>query len=331
MSNSSLVSYTRISPNRSSPRNHSIDTISIHVVVGQLSAEGICSCFTNPSVQASCNYGIGTDGRIALCVEEKDRSWCTSSASNDNRAITIECASDTTHPYAINSRVYASLINLLVDICKRNGIPSLKWKGDRNLIGQPDKQNMTVHRWFANKACPGDYVYNRLGQIASDVNKKLGSSKPEKPSNPSKPSKPSKPEKPSKYPKTPFPARVISDNLSYRSKPSKKGTALGLTGKGTFTIVEEKNGWGKLKSGAGWIYLGDETKCTVDGVTANDSKWFSVEVNIDDLHIRSEPTSSSQSNGYTGKGTFTIVEEKNGWGKLKSGAGWISLKYATRK
>lgn len=174
MSDSPLVSYTKISPNRTSPRTHRIDTITIHCVVGQLSAEGIAGCFTNPSVQASCNYGIGTDGRIALCVEEKDRSWCSSNAANDHRAITIECASDTTHPYAINDKVYKSLVNLCVDICQRNGIKELKWKADKSLIGQVDKQNMTVHRWFANKACPGDYIYNRLGQIASEVNTRLG-------------------------------------------------------------------------------------------------------------------------------------------------------------
>ena len=174
MSNSTLVNCTMISPNKNAPRDHVIDTITIHCVVGQLSAESIGNCFASPSAQASCNYGIGTDGRVVLCVEEKDRSWCSSSAANDNRAVTIECASDTTHPYAINDKVYKSLINLCVDICQRNGIQELKWRADKSLIGQPDKQNMTVHRWFANKACPGDYIYERLGDIAAKVNAKLG-------------------------------------------------------------------------------------------------------------------------------------------------------------
>lgn len=174
MSNSPLASYTKISPNRTSPRNHKIDTITIHCVVGQLSVEGICGCFVNSAVGASCNYGIGTDGRIGLCVEEKDRSWCSSNAANDHRAVTIECASDRTHPYAINDKVYRSLVNLCADICRRNGIEKLVWKADKSLIGQPDKQNMTVHRWFANKACPGDYIYSRLGQIAKEVNGKMG-------------------------------------------------------------------------------------------------------------------------------------------------------------
>lgn len=178
MSNSPLVSYTKISPNKTSPRNHKIDTITIHCVVGQLSVETLGDIFASPSRKASSNYGIGADGRIGMYVEEKDRSWCSSNAANDHRAITIECASDKTHPYAINDKVYKSLIELLVDICKRNGIKKLLWKGDKSLIGQVDKQNMTVHRWFANKSCPGDYIYNRLGQIASEVNAKLNSGSP---------------------------------------------------------------------------------------------------------------------------------------------------------
>lgn len=176
MSNSPLVVYKKISPNRTSPRNHKIDTITIHCVVGQCSVETLGNVFAPKSRQASSNYGIGPDGRIGMYCEEKDRSWCSSSSSNDNRAITIEVASDTKHPYAINDTAYKALVDLCVDICKRNGIKELKWKADKSLIGQPDKQNLTVHRWFANKACPGDYIYNRLGQIASETNSKLNGS-----------------------------------------------------------------------------------------------------------------------------------------------------------
>ena len=176
MSNSSLVSYTKISPNKTSPRNHTIDTITIHCVVGQLSVETLGNIFAPKSRQASSNYGIGSDGRIGMYVEEKDRSWCSSNKSNDHRAITIECASDTKPPYSINDKVYASLIELCVDICRRNNIKELKWKADKSLVGQPDKQNITVHRWFSATECPGDYIYNRLGQIAKDVNSELNKS-----------------------------------------------------------------------------------------------------------------------------------------------------------
>lgn len=173
MSNSPLVDYTKISPNRTSPRTHKIDTITIHCVVGQVSVESLGNIFAVKGRKASSNYGIGFDGRVGMYCEEKDRSWCTSSSSNDNRAITIEVASDTTHPYAVKDKTFNSLINLCADICKRNGIKELKWKADKNLIGQPDKQNMTVHRWFANKECPGEYLYSRYGLIAAEVNKLL--------------------------------------------------------------------------------------------------------------------------------------------------------------
>lgn len=174
MSNSSLVDYTLISPNKTSPRTHKIDTITIHCVVGQCTVESLGALFAKASRRGSSNYGIGKDGKIGLYVEEKDRSWCSSNAANDHRAITIEVASDTTHPYAVTDAAYNSLIKLLVDICRRNNIKELKWNADKSLIGQIDKQNMTVHRWFANKACPGDYLYERHGQIADEVNKKLG-------------------------------------------------------------------------------------------------------------------------------------------------------------
>lgn len=176
LSNSKLISYTKISPNRTSPRNHKIDTVTIHCVVGQCSVETLGNIFAPTSRQASCNYGIGADGRIGMYCEEKDRSWCSSNAANDNRAITIEVASDTKHPYTVNAKAYAALIDLLVDICKRNGIPRLVWstsKADR--VNHKNGCNMTVHRDYANKSCPGEYLYSRHAQIASEVNKRLGS------------------------------------------------------------------------------------------------------------------------------------------------------------
>lgn len=174
MSNSPLVSYTKLSPNHSGKRNHVIDTITIHCMAGNASVETCGALFANPSRKASSNYGIGSDGRIALYVDEANRSWCTSSASNDNRAVTIEVANNGGAPdWLVSDKAYAALLDLVTDICKRNGIKKLLWKGDKSLIGQVNKQNMTVHRWFAAKACPGDYLYNRHGQIAAEVNKRL--------------------------------------------------------------------------------------------------------------------------------------------------------------
>lgn len=171
--NSPLATVKVLSPNHSGERNHKIDTITIHCVVGQLTAKRIGELFLSKERKASSNYGIGYDGEIGLYVEEKNRSWCSSSASNDHRAVTIEVASDTKEPYAVTDKAYESLIKLVTDICKRNGIKELKWKADKSLVGQVDKQNMTVHRWFANKSCPGTYLYDSHSAIATEVNKRL--------------------------------------------------------------------------------------------------------------------------------------------------------------
>ena len=157
MSNSPLVVYTKLSPNHSGQRTHSIDRITPHCVGGQCSVETLGNIMYPTSRQASCNYGIGPDGRVGMYVEEKNRSWCSSSNANDQRAVTIECASDTYHPYAMNSAVYARLIDLCVDICKRNGKKKLLWFADKdkslNYVPAADEMVLTVHRWFANKSC----------------------------------------------------------------------------------------------------------------------------------------------------------------------------------
>ena len=177
--NSPLVSYTKLSPNHSGQRTHSIDRITPHCVVGQCSVETLGNIMYPTSRQASCNYGIGPDGRVGMYVEEKNRSWCSSSNANDQRAITIECASDTFHPYAMNDKVYATLITLCTDICRRNGKKKLLWFADKNksLAYSPkqDEMVLTVHRWFANKSCPGDWLYSRLGDVAAKVTANLSS------------------------------------------------------------------------------------------------------------------------------------------------------------
>ena len=177
-SNSPLVDVTYRSPNHSGLRTHKIDYITPHCVVGQLTASGIGSCFP-AGRDASCNYGIGYDGRVVLVVDEKNRSWCTSSGFNDQRAITIECASNTYHPYAMNNAVYSKLVLLIADICKRNGIKKLLWLGSANATWNYSPKSgeacLTAHRWYDCKACPGDWLYSRYGQLANDVNKKLGS------------------------------------------------------------------------------------------------------------------------------------------------------------
>lgn len=171
--NSDLVTYKNISKNKTVNRTHNIDTITIHCFVGQVTAKQGCDFFAKTPKECSANYVVGFDGSIGLSVEEKDRSWCSSNRENDMRAITIEVASGTAEPYSVTEQAYNALINLLVDVCKRNNIKQLLWRNDKSLIGQVDKQNMTVHRWFANKSCPGTYLFNNMGKIANSVNAKL--------------------------------------------------------------------------------------------------------------------------------------------------------------
>lgn len=174
MSNSSLVSCTILSPNHSGKRMHKIDRITIHCVVGQCTVEALGNLFANPQRQASSNYGVGYDGRVGLYVDEANRSWCSSSPDNDHRAVTIEVASDTYHPYAVTDAAYNAAINLVADICKRNGINKLIWNPNSSEAQKYNPKDneaiMTAHRWFSNTFCPGDYLLTRFGDITDKVN-----------------------------------------------------------------------------------------------------------------------------------------------------------------
>lgn len=178
--NSPLVSYTQLSPNHSGIRTQPVDRITPHCIVGQLSVETLGSIFVQKARKASCNYGIGEDGRVGLYVDEANRSWCSSNPDNDQRAVTIECASDRQEPYAFKDVVYNKLIDLCVDICKRHGKKKLLWleNKDRTLRYKtdPDEMLLTVHRWFAKKSCPGDWMFARMGDLAEEVTARLDDS-----------------------------------------------------------------------------------------------------------------------------------------------------------
>lgn len=168
MGNSGLVDYVKISPNSTNPRDHKIDTITIHHMAGNLSVESCGEVFAPSSRQASSNYGIGSDGRVGLYVEEKNRSWCSSNRANDQRAVTIEVANCATGgDWPVSDKAYEKLIDLCVDICKRNGIKKLNYTGDRS-------GNLTMHKFYANTQCPGPYLEARFPDIAAKVNARLG-------------------------------------------------------------------------------------------------------------------------------------------------------------
>ena len=249
MSNSPLVTYTKLSPNHSGKRTKPIDTITVHCVVGHCSVQTLGNIFAPTSRQASSNYGVDDWDGIGLYVDESNRSWCTASNANDQRAVTIEVASDTTPPYAFTASAYETLTKLAVDICKRNNIDKLVWSTDKNeRVNHLNGCNLTVHRDYANKSCPGEWMYNKMGEFAAEVNKRLGAG-------------------------TSYTVKVTNTDLNIHSGPGTNYNIVGQTGKGVFTIVEEASGtgatkWGKLKSGAGWVSLDliKDTKPVVDNV-----------------------------------------------------------------
>lgn len=177
MSESTLASYVRYSPNCTKPRNGTIKGVAIHCTAGgrNLPAQSFADMDRFARKQnngASCHYVVGGDGSIAQVCKEENRAWCTSNKI-DHQLVTIEVASDAANPCQVNLEAVTALIRLLADICQRNGIPKLLWQGDKSLMGQWDKQNMVVHRWTANKSCPGDYLYSMHGKIAERVNERL--------------------------------------------------------------------------------------------------------------------------------------------------------------
>jgi len=329
MTISPLTVYTKVSPNKSS-RKAKIDTITIHHMACNPSIETQGENFAATSRQASSNYGIGTDGRIACYVPEEYRSWCSSNKANDDRAITIEVANDGGAPdWHISDTAINALIKLCADICKRNGISELKWSDNKSLVGQIDKQNVTIHQWFAATACPGPYLHGKLSYVVAETNKLLKGAATEPENAPQQ-----------AFPQVPFTIK-ISKNMVYRSMPSVTSPVKGNTNAGTFSIVEISGNFGKLKSGAGWVDLSLTDQYSIVGATTltppiqktepEPALPYSVRVTTSALNIRKGPgTNYPVVACIFDKGVYTITEEQNGFGKLKSGAGWISLNYTSK-
>lgn len=167
MSNSSLVVYTKLSPNCNKPRNKPITHIVVHHMAANGSIEALGNLFAQRSRQASSNYGIGSDGRIGMYVEECNRSWCSSSGEIDHKAITIEVANDGGSPnWHVSDKAFESLVALCTDICKRNGIAELKYTGDKS-------GNLHMHKWYAATGCPGPYLGSKFPELARRVNENL--------------------------------------------------------------------------------------------------------------------------------------------------------------
>lgn len=332
MSNSPLVVYTKLSPNHSGKRTKKIDTITIHCMAGQLSVESCGALFAKSSRQASSNYGIGPDGRIALYVDEGNRSWCTSSNANDQRAVTIEVASDAAHPYAVKDKAYDALLDLVTDICKRNGIKKLVWSTSKsNRVNHLNGCNMTVHRDYAAKACPGDYLYNLHDEIAAEVNRRLGATGGSTPSTGGSTGTAAADINVGDEVEFTGTRHYVSATATNASscKPGKaKVTAIAKGKAHPYHLIAVSGGGSTVY---GWTDAAD----IKTGSTSTAASYL-VKVTTDVLNIRKGPGTNYGTNGaIRDKGTYTIVAESTGagaskWGKLKSGAGWISLDYTKK-
>lgn len=253
MSNSPLVSYTKLSPNCSSRDGAKITKITPHHMAGNLSIETCGEVFANSARQASSNYGIGTDGRIGLYVPEDKRAWTSSSYANDRQAVTIEVANSSTGgDWPVSDKAWNALVNLCVDICKRNGIKALSWTGDAS-------GSLTCHYMFAATGCPGPYLKGKMGELAKQVNAKLNGSststtKPSTGTSTSKPStsKPATTTKPSTSGSNDFTGgtyRVNVDVLNIRSQPSTKASVVGNYQRGQTVNLDN---WYKIADGYVW-------------------------------------------------------------------------------
>lgn len=230
---SDLVDKTILSPSYSDRNGQKITKITIHHAAGILSGENLASIFKIPRRCASCNYAIGKDGEIVGVVPEEKRAWTSGSRWNDEQAITIEVSNCSGKPdWKVSDKVIESLVLLCADICKRYNI--------KPYFNNTKNASFTFHYMFQATECPGPYIKKNIGNIIDMINAKLSDKPAEKPA-----------EKTDS-----FLVKVTANCLNIRKEPNARSKKTGeITDHGVYTIVEEQNGWGRLKSGAGWICL----------------------------------------------------------------------------
>jgi len=330
---SSLSSYDGLSPNKTSPRKSSIKRLTPHCVAGNLSIErtlGLPNFMTPRSPGASCNYAIGSDGRIGLGVIESDAAWTSNSSFNDNQAITFEIANSAGAPnWPMTDLAINSFVKLSVDICRFYGFKKVHYENKPSNVTTKDKVEewiktwekldemiITLHRWYAPKECPGQYFINKLPDIVKRINQDLSSEI------------------------EPFQVKITAETLNARYGPGTNFPIIKTfrNNHDIHTITDVSNGlgakkWGKIKSFNGWTALDfTENYKPVSKFTP-----YKIKINVNTLRVRKGPGTNfpiAMTLRFD-KNTYTIIEESSGagakkWGKLKSGVGWISLDF-TRK
>lgn len=308
-----------------------IKYIVIHYVGALGGAEANCNYYKSVNRNASAHYFVGFDGEIWQCVEDGDVAWHCGAKSykhpecRNSNAIGIEMCvrkkntasmSASDKDWYFEDATVKATIELTKELMKKYNVPV-----DR----------VIRHYDVTGKTCPAPYVHDAAAWNNFKAQLSGSSAAPAAPSTSNKVV--------TSFPAVPFMVQVIIPDLNYRSEPSMKGVVKGQTGKGSFTITEVKNGWGKLKSGVGWILIENPSYVTIGKSVAAAapapakpaSTSYKVQVTASALNVRKGPgTNYGVATVIRDKGVYTIVETNNGWGKLKSGAGWISLNYTKK-
>lgn len=309
MADSKLATYTKISSHNSGKRTEPISKITIHHISGKMTAKQCADYFYSTDRSVSSNYTIGYDGSIAVSVHESDRAWTSSSRWNDQRAVTIEVSNDGGAPdWHVSDISMAALINLCADICKRNGIKKLYYDGTKN-------GTLTRHCMFSDTDCPGPYLKAKTDYICSEVNRRINGETVNPP--------------------------VVKTDISVGDVVSISSNASYYNGKAVPKWVKETK-WvvSSVKGERVVIDASSDGKYHINSpisirflTKVGEKKFnpYTVQVNVKKLNVREGPgTNYDISDTITDYGIYTIVDESKGWGKLKSGVGWIYLKYTKK-
>ena len=259
----------------------------------QPSALAFIKNWNSPSFDRACVHGFidGNDGTVYQTLPWNHRGWhCGSSinGSANNTHIGVEMCepacityvggatfkcSDIATAKAVAKRTYEAAVELFAMLCKKFSLDPL---ADGVIISHKEGHS----RGIASNHGDPEHLWSQLGMgytmdtFRKAVKKKMSGTFASE--------KAEVKNTVTNFPATPFEVKVLVSDLNYRSKPSMNGAVRGQTGKGVFTIVEVNDGWGRLKSGAGWIWLENPSYCTVQGTVTETPKTSSTK-SVDEI------------------------------------------------
>ena len=328
MANSSLATYRNIS-SKSNARTDKITKITIHHMSGQMTGKQCADYFATTDREVSANYCVGYDGDIAVSVDENRRAWTSSNRANDYAAVTIEVSNDGGAPdWHVSDKALNATIRLCADICKRNGIKRLWYDGTINAT-------LTRHCMFTSTDCPGPYLKAKTDYICAEVNKLIGAATEKAASTPKNTAGTTEKNKLAAGTELRLEGVALySSSVAEKESSKKTGTFYVWSDAATkkrIRITNSKDKVGVKGQVTGWITVADAEAALGKKAPAAFEPYLII-IPCSVLNVRKGPGTDYGINTRVRKGqVFTIIEEKDGWGKLKSGAGWLYLAYTRRK